>query len=407
MQWTISRKLFVALVIISMVILVMSALFGRLSFQRGFQIYLDARESPVVEQFAQALAGEYAASEGWSNLEDSPRRWRGLMRAIFQQNGQLPPGWRRGDRFDGERFDADRIRSEGNSGAPDSRGVRNPRGVPPPRAGLPPRGVGDLLGIGARLGLFGSDGRWIAGAMVGTTDARLTEIEVAGAVVGQLRLAPIADFETDLDIEFDRQQSRSIVYIALLLLVLAAVASLIIARQFTQPIRRLADGTRAIAKGNYDQPVTLTSADELGVLASDVNSLAQVLDNNRESRRRWLADINHEMRTPLAVLQAELHSLDDGVRPFDKEAVASLQSEVDRLQRLTEDLYSLSAADEGSMEFNFVALDANELVRELVASSVARFEALGLTLELQGADSATRVQADAVRITQLLSLIHI
>lgn len=372
MQWTISRKLFASLVIIALVILVMSAVFGRLSFQRGFHAYLDARETPLVEQLAEELEGEYSATTGWANLENEPRRWRSLMRISGQMVGRPDSGGRRGDRFG-----------------------------PGPRDGPPPGR--DPLRIGARLGLYDMEGDYIAGAMVEFKGASLTDVEVDGKVVGQLRIAPSLDFESDLDIEFDRQQSRSILFIALILLGLTALASFVIAKQFTRPIRRLADGTRAIAKGNYNQPVTVDTGDELGALASDVNSLAQVLNDNRESRRRWLADINHEMRTPLAVMRAELHSLEDGVRPFDKNAVVSLQAEVGRLQQLTEDLYSLSAADEGSLEYNFAPLDVNTLLRELVDANRLRLNEQGLTLELRGADKPAFVQADAVRLTQLLT----
>ncbi len=108
------------------------------------------------------------------------------------------------------------------------------------------------------------------------------------------------------------------------------------------------------------------SSDELGALARDFNHLAQTLEQHREARRRWGADIAHELRTPLSILRGEISALQDGVRTATPAAFDSLQSECTRLSGLIEDLYQLSLADAGALEYRFEPLDLGELAREAI-----------------------------------------
>ena len=390
MQWTITRKLFLSLLIISFVILVMSAFFGRLSFQSRFNAYLEAREAPVIERLAADLALEYQKNSGWDEIRANDHLWRRLVqRAVpgrpFGERGGRPPS-----RQDGRH----ERRPEGRDGPP-------PRNAPPRN---PPRRLGD------RIGLFDLDGKKIAGRMIGDFTESDAEqgylqamVSVNGENVAQLRLLRIRAPSSDLDIAFDEQQKRSLLWIGLALLALAWLASWIIARQFTRPIKRVADGTRALANGNYDDPIASNSNDELGALATDVNSLGRVLAANREARRRWLGDINHELRTPITVLNAELQSLEDGYRPFNAESVASLQGEVDRLARLVDDLYSLSSSDEGQLEYRFSEFDVGKLLQERLHAAASRMQEKSLKLSADLPDQAVSITADPTRIAQLFT----
>jgi len=388
MQWTITRKLFLSLLIISLALLVMSAFFGRLSFQSGFNAYLEAREAPFIERLAADLALEYQNNNGWDELRTNDRLWRRLiLRAVpgrpFGERGGRPP------------------RPEGRpEGRPERR--TEGRGGPPPRNS--PRRVGD------RIGLFDLDGQRIAGRMAGDANQPETEqdylqamVSVNGEDVAQLRLLRSRAPSSDLDIAFDQEQRRSLLWIAIALLILAWLASWILARQFTRPIKNVADGTRALANGNYDEPIASNSNDEIGALAADVNSLRRVLAANREARRRWLGDINHELRTPITVLNAELQSLEDGYRPLNAESVASLQGEVDRLAQLVDDLYSLSSSDEGQLEYKFSEFDVRKLLQERLDAAKSRMQEKSLKLSVDLPDKAIPITADPTRIAQLFT----
>jgi len=227
MQWTITRKLFLSLLIISLAILVMSAFFGRLSFQSGFNAYLEAREAPIIERLAADLAVEYQNSEGWDDLRTNDRLWRRhVMRAV--------PGRPFGDR-----------RLPGRQqGRPE--GGRSP---PPPNS---PRRLGD------RIGLFDLDGQIIAGRPIGdpaepsnNQDYLEARVVVAGNDVAELRLLQTHTPSSELDIAFDEEQKRSLLWIGLTLLLLSGLASWIIARQFTRPIRHVAEATATTSWGRW------------------------------------------------------------------------------------------------------------------------------------------------------------
>lgn len=103
-----------------------------------------------------------------------------------------------------------------------------------------------------------------------------------------------------------------------------------------------------LAAGDFTTRVAPTSEDELGRLAEDFNQLASTLEKNQQMRRDFMADISHELRTPLAVLRGELEAIQDGVRKFTPETLASLQAEVGTLTKLVDDLHQLSMSDEGA-----------------------------------------------------------
>ena len=139
-----------------------------------------------------------------------------------------------------------------------------------------------------------------------------------------------------------------IVCIALLL---AAAVSVVLARGFLPPIRRLARGTHRLATGDYAQRITNDRTDEFGQLIDDFNGLAATLGQAESARREFLADVSHQLRTPLAILRGELEALEDGVRSLTPEAIKSLQVEVAALAGLIDDLRDLSDADVGNVSY--------------------------------------------------------
>lgn len=159
----------------------------------------------------------------------------------------------------------------------------------------------------------------------------LRPIIVENATVGWLAIRP-ADAITDrLVLTFAEQQRQANLLIAGLSLGLSTLASLIMARLFLSPIRRITAGAQALAAGNYDTQIQSSSQDELGQLARHFNLLAQTLKSNEKARCQWIADIAHELRTPLAILLGELEALQDGIGQVTPERIRSLVGEVSAL----------------------------------------------------------------------------
>ena len=216
----------------------------------------------------------------------------------------------------------------------------------------------------------------MAGAAVDPASAVRRTLRQAGATIGYLVLAPLEDLGSDADRAFLAQQSRFMVWTGLAGLALALALSRFLARHWFAPIGELMDGARGIAQGRLGTRVRVQGQDELATLARTFNHMATRLDRVESSRRAWLADVAHELRTPLAAMRAEIEALQDGVRTFDDRTALRLHRQVMRLGQLVDDL-RLSMSDAA------VPLDAAETVRplalvdEAVASMRERFAQAG------------------------------
>ncbi|MBN8482849.1 MAG: HAMP domain-containing protein, partial [Xanthomonadales bacterium] len=174
-----------------------------------------------------------------------------------------------------------------------------------------------------------------------------------------------------------------------------------LARWLLEPVRALAAGTRALAAGDYSRRIDSPRRDELGALAEDFNHLATTLEQHREARRRWGADIAHELRTPVSILRGEIQALQDGVRAPTAQALASLNAECERLGALVEDLYQLALADVGALEYRFEAVDLGEFIADAIDLHRHALADVGLVLDSTLARDVV-VRADARRLGQLV-----
>jgi two-component system sensor histidine kinase BaeS len=226
-------------------------------------------------------------------------------------------------------------------------------------------------------------------------------ITLDGGVVGVLRLEPMQQIGGATDIAFAQSQSHSAIVAGVAILIGALLLSFALARWLLAPVRALASGTRALADGDFSRRIDSSRNDELGALSRDFDHLAATLERHRDARRQWGADIAHELRTPLSILRGEIQALQDGVRPFSPQALESLQSECGRLGALIEDLYQLSLADAGALDYWFENIEFDELIRESVAAHRDAFAAAGLTVE-ENIESPLTINGDARRLSQLL-----
>jgi two-component system sensor histidine kinase BaeS len=163
----------------------------------------------------------------------------------------------------------------------------------------------------------------------------------------------------------------------------------------------MALATRGLTQGDYSIRLAEQGRDELASLAQDFNVLAATLEASREARTRWVSDIAHELRTPLAVLRGEIEAMQDGVRPLDLNNLGSLAQEVAQLERLVADLRLLSQSDDGALEIQLAPLD-------LAASLEARLEeARGwlddqhIQLEMAIGQGPAWIRGDPQRLRQL------
>ena len=186
------------------------------------------------------------------------------------------------------------------------------------------------------------------------------------------------------------------------MILFVAIVSLPLASRLVRPIKAMAMATRDLASGRYSIRVPISSSDELGQLARDFNTMALTLERNEKARREWVADISHELRTPISVLRGELEALLEGIRSTTPESIRSLHAEALRLQRLVDDLYQLSVSDIGALSYRKKDLDLVKVLQDAIEAHRPEFARKGISIREDIADKIQfAVFADMERIRQL------
>jgi two-component system sensor histidine kinase BaeS len=355
-------KLFLAIAGANAVLAAVAYLVFSASFDRGIAETLGRADQARLEAFAAALAEGYGRSRGWRWLVDDRDRWTALSREALG----LP------------------YRPPGGEGALQPPG--SPRELP--------------LTVSSRLLLFDADRKLLAGPPETVERAELRPIVRDGAVVGYLGTVPRRDRIEALERVIAEQQRWQFAAIALGMLGAALLLGAGLAHWLTRRVRTLARGADALIRGDYDVRLPDAGADELARLARDFNTLAATLAATRRARSQWIADIAHELRTPLAVLRGEIEALQDGVRPLGPAGLSSLAQEAAHLGRLVDDLHTLSLADVGALSYHKEPVDLAELADEAIAVQRRALEERGLAVELALERGAT-VLADETRLAQV------
>ncbi len=205
----------------------------------------------------------------------------------------------------------------------------------------------------------------------------------------------------EIEEAFLQSVRRSLLLVILGGCLLAVGLGALISYQITRPLRELRQAAAEIASGNLESRVQIRGEDEVAELAHSFNEMARALQAQEERRRQMLADIAHELRTPLSVIRGHLEALLDGLYPLDSAHLAPIYNETILLQRLVEDLRVLSLAEAGQLPLEKSWFDASELLREIVELVEAAATDKGLTLEFS-AESPLPLYADRQRIGQVI-----
>lgn len=259
--------------------------------------------------------------------------------------------------------------------------------------------MSDHLGLSSRLSLYDAKQQFILGEP-SENPVSYRPIMVNGAVVGYLGLRPVLDQDDALSINFFSNQKRYLFLIYILSLIASLVAALLLATYFKKPIQHLLNATRELTKGNYQHQVKVNRNDELGDLSAEINQLAVILDQHENSRRQWVADTSHELKTPLAVLQAQIEAMQDGIRKPTPQHFASMLGQVSSLKKLTQDLADLAQAEAQQLHFYFTEIDPWSVIQQEVENFKPKFDQANLTVTAQG--QGTHLQLDVDRFKQIM-----
>jgi two-component system, OmpR family, sensor histidine kinase BaeS len=183
--------------------------------------------------------------------------------------------------------------------------------------------------------------------------------------------------------------------------VLAVLATLLLSRRVLRPIRQLTRASERLGEGDLTERVPVSGHDELAVLAAAFNRMATSIQRGEERQRRMVADVAHELRTPLANLRGYLEALTDGVIEPDGHLFRSLHEETLLQQRIVDDLQTLALAEAGRLAYLWVRTELVELLETCVTAhhAVAVGARVGLAVESAG---PVHVLADVDRLRQVI-----
>jgi len=192
-----------------------------------------------------------------------------------------------------------------------------------------------------------------------------------------------------------------------IVLALAAMLAFIVlvsgVRMLALPLGDLVDAAQRVEAGDLEPRVRPRGPRELRGLARAFNAMLDRLRQNELQRRQLLADVTHELRTPVAVLQGNLEAMVDGVYPADAEHLGPLVEETRLLSRLIDDLRTLSLAESGVLDLHREPTDLGVLVGEVIAAFRTQAEGGGVALRADVPDDVPLAEIDPLRVREVLT----
>ncbi|MEW8458563.1 MAG: ATP-binding protein [Candidatus Thiodiazotropha sp.] len=371
MKFNITGKLVAVLSLTSVLLVAAMATAIYWSFQKGFITYLTELELDRLDQTVADLGASYRIVGSWDFLRGNHEGW---MEYLPLQNPRItqaspPPLPAPGLAQPGMRF-------------------------PPPPA---PR---DRTGLSTRLRLLDADRNNIIGPPGEGGNELLRPIGLDQRTIGWLSLTPLPVPESDLDRRFRDQQLQAIYPIAGGALLLALLIGIPLGRHLLKPVKAVATGAHALARGRFDVRLAPQGGDELGRLVDDFNALAKVLERNEQLRRQSMADVSHELRTPLAILRGDIEAIQDGVRPLDQSQMARLHNTVMVLSRLVDDLYDLALVDAGALTYQRSVIDLSAIIQQAADAAEGEFAKKDIMLSTD-VDEGMEIFGDERRMRQV------
>ena len=196
--------------------------------------------------------------------------------------------------------------------------------------------------------------------------------------------------------------NRFLLWGGLLAAAIALVLTFVLSHRMSSPIGALAATARRLGQGDLSQRVQLRDRGEVRELAQAFNSMAVDLERLEQLRRNLVADVAHELRTPLSNIQGYVEAIRDGVMKPDGATLDSLNEEAALLSRLVDELQELSLAEAGELKLVYLEEDVTELIRRAAVSWQPQVVAKGMSLSVDLPDKLPSVNIDWQRINQVL-----
>ncbi|WP_457934851.1 HAMP domain-containing protein [Pseudoalteromonas sp. SCSIO 43210] len=348
------------------------------SIGQGVIDFVNAKEVKALEPLVVQLAKQYEQTPSWQRVVGDGENFRKLVESQLE-NSQFLPRPPKG---------------------PGHRGGMMRR--PPPdhvRLGMDRRPPPDNI---AHYALLDENKQRVVGKYLSDLKYITTPITVGDKTVGYLAVSKRDNLVDGYELDFLQQQTNYLWFIALAAVLLTLLVTFLLSRHLVSPVKQIANGMHRLTQGNYETKLTLERKDELGQLSEDFNILAFTLAKDEQVRKRWLANISHELRTPMSILLGELEAMLLGIREPNTKNISSANDEALHLKRLIHDLHMLNSAELGGMHYTMQPTDMALLLNTIEQKYQVVLEQNNIKIHLLNSAKHITVQADKTRLLQLL-----
>lgn len=250
--------------------------------------------------------------------------------------------------------------------------------------------AGEQVGLTLSHNRFGTEYRLMGVPVLSAKGA------VKGAIVTTVPMAAVAETATIL--------KRQLLYITAILLLVTGAISLWLARSLAQPILHIRQVAVTMASGDFSARAEYDGSDEIGMLAQAINYLGEQLARIEQLRRDLVANVSHDLRTPLSVIRGYAETIRDitGDQPEQRqEQLAVIIDETERLAHLVNDTLQLTLLQSGNVDLKLEALSVRELLEDVSKGFSFIAAQAGIKLVLEG-DLDVMVAADAAKLAQVM-----
>lgn len=354
--------------------IVLIGVFTRIAAERGLTILATAQGNRLANQLAPRFADHYRRDNSWDGVE-----------ALFDGRLQVDP---------------QPNRPQGNN-------PQQPQNPPPGQGGRPPF---SFQPEAAQIILTDIHGIILASNTVEIIGQSLPQENTArgvpifgngGEQVGTLIVGAALGVLDQAEKQLLETINRALLIAGLISAILSIATGLWLSGQISAPIAALTRGVRGLASGQWSKPIPIYAQNELGELTSAFNHMAEDLTRQQNLRKQMIADIAHDLRTPLSVMTLEIEGIREGLQT-PSEAAQSLQEEVEWLGRLVNDLHLLTLLDAGQLAIHNEPTDLTIFLDSVYKHWLTTAEQQHHQLILQKHDPLPTVVIDSARMRQVL-----
>ncbi len=367
------------LTITAVVVLVMSLMMQQ-GVNKGFDNYKKSLEKAFNHRLILTLEGYYQHHGSWKELSDNPKQWHYLLnKSAIKVSKKLSKG-----------------RSDDEWQVHDHKKLKKQQKVEKKLK----RFIPDYT-------LFNIDKKRITGSANWNQSGMMFKVWNNKKVVGFLLSTGDQAAVAEQDKQFAERIKKLIMMVAVVMLTVSILITFPITNYLVKPIKAINKATKNAAAGDYTFRTNIKRQDELGQLANNFNRLAETLQSNAAIQKKQMADIAHELRTPIAVVMAELEAIQDGIHQADSESISTMHGQISSLKNLVDDLHQLSLSDLGTLRYQMQRMDLLPLVKQVLAAFTLAAEQKSLNMKIETVGDEFWLNGDHNRLHQLLNnLIH-